>query len=389
MAAGVLEYALSRMPKILLSVALLALAAGCRRPAAPARLGVAVPLTGDLETAGRGIERAVRLAVEEANAQGDLPRPLELKVEDDRAEPMRAREVAAALGADPDVFAVVGHLTSGCSIEAARQYSTAGLAMITPSATAPEVTLQQTREDWSGPRVVFRLPPSDAVQGAFAADFAATRFGHKSVLIVRDGTPYGDGLAREFRRRFEERGGRIVDELTVARGQQDFSTLVDHARGLQFDLLFFGGVFAEAAPLLRHLRTGGLRRPFLSGDGSKNEDLFRLAGAAADGAFFTVGGVPVEHLPSAADFVEKYRARYGGANPRTFDHYGYVAARLAIAALRKTGSTERAKIVEALRRAEADTMVGHLSFDAKGDTQKSIISMTKAVYQEKRFELVY
>lgn len=362
--------------------------AACSRPAKPVKLGVAVPLTGDLQSAGKGIERAVRLAVEEASAKGDLPRPVEVRVEDDAAEPGTAVEAARRLVADPDVFAVVGHLTSGCSLEAARVYSPASLAMLTPSATAPAVTSQQAEEGWSGPRVVFRLPPSDSIQGAFGADFAIERFGYRTVYVIDDGTAYGQGLAKEFSRRFEGRGGMITGSSSIGRGQRDFSGVLADIARIKPSLVFFGGVFAEVAPFLRQLRGAGIATPFLSGDGSKNEDLFKLAGPAVDGAFFTVGGVPVENLPSAADFVERYKAKYGGAFPRTFDHYAYVAANLALAALRKAGP-DRAKIVDALRRSETDTMVGLLSFDNKGDTQKSIITMTKAVFQEKRFEPVY
>lgn len=371
------------------AVSAAALALACSKPEPSAKLGVAVPLSGDLESAGRGIERAARIALEEAQSHGDLPGPVELMPLDDKAEPAAAAEAAAKLVADPQVFAVIGHLTSGCSLEAAKVYAGAGLAMLTPSATAPEVTSQQTRDDWSGPRVVFRLPPSDSLQGSYAADFALTRLSLKSVYILRDGTPYGDGLAREFRRRFEERGGKVLGEAPIARGQKDFSEPIAQAERAKPDLLFFGGVFTEAALILKQLRATDSKLAFLSGDGSKNDDLFRLAGAASDGAFFTVGGVPVENLPSAADFVERYKARYGGAAPRTFDHYAYVATRLALAAFRKAGGPDRAKVLEALRRTEAQTMLGDISFDSKGDTNKSFISMTKAVYQEKRFELVY
>src|SRR5688572_17258681 len=88
-------------------------------PARPrATLAVAVPLSGDLAADGRGIERAVRLAAEQARGTGRLPAELEVRAYDDRADTREASAVASAIVSDPSVFAVVGHLTSGCSIEA-------------------------------------------------------------------------------------------------------------------------------------------------------------------------------------------------------------------------------------------------------------------------------
>jgi branched-chain amino acid transport system substrate-binding protein len=354
---------------------------------APVKLAVAVPLTGDLAADGKGIERAVRLAVDDQTAKGGLPAPVQVEAFDDGGDRERAAAVAREVAADTSVFAVVGHLTSGCSLEASRVYAASGLAMITPSATAPQLTLQQTKPEWTGPRVVFRLPPSDAIQGSYAAEFAR-QLGLERVYVVEDGTAYGESLAAEFERAFQSRGGGIVGQDAVARGAKDFSTALSRAAAQRPDGLFYGGVYSEAGLLLRQARERGLRAAFLSGDGSKTDDIFRIAGPAADGAYFTVSGVPVESLPSASDFVERYKARYGGQAPRTYDAYGYEAAEAALQALRKRGR-RREKIVDALRALSFESMLGLIAFDGKGDSLKSTITMTRANFKEKRFEPVY
>lgn len=369
-----------------LSLSAAALCACGGTPPAPAHLAVAVPLSGELARDGRGIERAVELAVADETAKG-LPAPVQVVAFDDGGQDQAAADAARQAAADPAVFAVIGHLTSGCSLTASRVYAEAGLAMITPSATAPEVTQQQELPEWAGPRVVFRLPPSDAIQGGYAAQFAR-QLGLSRVFVVDDHTTYGQSLASEFERGFQARGGKIAGRESVARGQTDFAPLVGRVAAASADGLFYGGVYAEAGELLRQARADGLKAAFFSGDGAKTDDIFRIAGAASDGAYFTVSGVPVEDLPSASDFVARYKARYDGQAPRTYDDYGYVAAELALEAFRKAGPS-RAKVLEALRATDADTMLGVVRFDGKGDTLKSTITMTRANFGEKRFDTVY
>lgn len=377
------------MPRRTVLAALLAFGCACSPDGgAPARLLVAAPMTGDMAGEGRGLERSVRLAVEDEAAESGLP-PVEVAVLDDRADPFEAVSVARRAVEDPAVFAVIGHMTSGCAIEASRVYAQAPLAMITPSATATRLTAQQDRPDWGGERVVFRLPPSDSVQGEYAADYAVKRLGLKRFVLVHDSTPYGLGLAEAFRGALERRGGRTLGFEEVSRGDQDFAAAARIVSDLRPDAVFFGGLYMEAGLLLKQLRAARWSGTFLSGDGAKNPELFSTAGEAVDGAYFSVGGVPVEALPSASDFVARYQKQYAGAVPRTFDHYGYEAARVALAALRKAGGPDRRKVLEAVRSTQRRAMTGSIVFDAQGDTLSGIVTMTKADFAHKKFEVAY
>jgi branched-chain amino acid transport system substrate-binding protein len=352
------------------------------------RLLVAVPITGDMAASGQGVERGVRMAVEDETELGGLPK-IEVVVSDDRSDPFEAAAVARRAVGDPQVFAVIGHLTSGCAIEASRIYSQAALVMITPSATATSLTTQQDRPDWGGERVVFRLPPSDAMQGEFAADYAVKRLSLKSFVLVHDRTPYGLGLAETFRGALERKGGSVSRFEAVSLGDKDFGPAVKAIIASRPDAVFYGGIYMEAGLLIKQARAAGYRGVFMSGDATKNSDFFEAAGAAGDGAYISIGGVPVEALPSAADFIERYQKRWAGAVPRAYDHYGYEAARVALVALRRAGYPDRKKVLEAVRNTNMRAMVGDIAFDSKGDTLRGIVTMTKADFAHKKFEVIY
>lgn len=370
------------------AVLVLALLGACSRPgSAGGALGIAAPMTGDMGPEGQGLERSVRMAVEDEAAETGLP-PVPVVAFDDKADPFEAISAARRAVDDPTVFAIIGHMTSGCAIEASKIYAQAPLAMITPSATATQLTAQQGRPDWGGERVVFRMPPSDNVQGEFAADYAVKRLLLKRFVLVHDRTPYGLGLAEAFKDGLERRGGTALSMEPVSRGDKDFSAAVQAVVSAGPDAVFYGGLYLEAGLLLKQLRAAGWRGTFMSGDGAKNPDLFETAGPAVDGAYFSVGGTPVESLPSASDFVERYQKKYAGAMPRTFDHYAYEAARVALEAYRKAGP-DRKKVIEAIRVTKRRAMVGDIVFDSKGDTLKGLVTMTKASFALRKFEVAY
>src|SRR6266566_1147152 len=130
----------------------LALAA-CSGSGGPVVLGLAGPFG---QPRGASMLKAAQLAVNQINAKGGLHgRPLELRVADDSGSEDVAVRIAAQLYADPAVVAVIGHLSSGTTLAAARVYGAGAtpVVMISPSASSP---------DLSGiSPYVFRVCPSD------------------------------------------------------------------------------------------------------------------------------------------------------------------------------------------------------------------------------------
>lgn len=351
------------------------------------KLAVAVPLTGDVGTEGQGIKRAVEMAVAEVNASGKLPFKVVVAAFDDRADPKEAVNVANLISSDPSVAAVIGHYNSNCCAPAAQVYNRVGLPMISPSCTNPKVTQQQLEPSWAGPRTVFRVVPTDDVQGPFAADFAYGKLKLRSFAVVHDKTSYGQGLADEFRKRFEAVGGKLVSFDGITIGDKDFKALLTRIKAAKPEAIYFAGLYTEAGLLVKQSKEVGFAGKFFSGDGSKTDGIFDVAGAAADGAYLTITGVPVEDLPSAQDFLARYKQRYPSDPVKPFDHFGYEAASIVLAALQTAGA-DRAKLTEAIRVINFEGLLGTTRFDEKGDTINKIITMTRADSKTKTFPQV-
>jgi branched-chain amino acid transport system substrate-binding protein len=358
------------------------------------RIAVAVPLTGDMGTEGQGLRRGVELAVEQVNASKRFPYKIAAAPFDDRADPKEAVNVANLIVSDPRIVAVIGPYNSGCAIPAGKVYARAPVAMISPAATNPEVTSQQLSPDWIGPKVIFRVVPTDDVQGEAAAQFAYGRLHKRRMALLHDKTPYGQGLAEQFKKTFEQLGGKIVSVDGISVGDKDFKALLTKIKGEDSrpEGIYFGGLYTEAGLLLKQMRELGMKDPFafISGDGSKTSALFDVAGDAADGAYLSIVGVPVEELPSARQFIADYKKRWTGSGEelKPFDHFGYEAAQIIFAALERAGVPDREKVLEELPKTRYTGLLGLTTFDEKGDTLNKIVTITRAHAKDRSFSSV-
>lgn len=123
--------------------ALLAIAPLAARADTVVKIGFAGPLTGPNANYGKDLENGVKMALDDAKAQGvkinGQPVSFELMAEDDQADPRVGVQVAQKL-VDEGVSVVVGHFNSGTTIPASELYEKAGLPDIDPAATNPTIS---------------------------------------------------------------------------------------------------------------------------------------------------------------------------------------------------------------------------------------------------------
>ena len=362
---------------ILFSMAL----AACGKNEAPAansatadelvvKIGASAPLTGPQAHIGKDNENGTRMAIEDANAKGLMiggkKARFELLSEDDQADPKTATIVAQKL-VDDKVNGVIGHLNSGTTIPASRIYSDNGIPQISPSATAVAYTAQ-------GFKTAFRVMANDGQQGKVLGEFAAKNLGGKKIAVIDDRTAYGQGLADEFVKSAQANGAQIVAHEYTTDKAVDFTSVLTLIKGKQPDLMFFGGMDPQGAPMLKQLRALGLKAKFMMGDGGYTPKLIENAGAAAEGAYASLPGVPLVQMPGGKDFSQRYEAKY--KQPiELYAPYCYDAVNVMIAAMQKAGSAEPAKYLPELAKVEYDGVTAKIAFDEKGDIKGGAITL--------------
>jgi len=347
----------------------------CKSNGKTIRIAVALPLTGDIAALGQGIKRAAQLALEEANQKNRFPGvELEMKAYDDRSDPKEAVDVANRIVSDRNTIAVIGHFNSGCSIPASKVYAANHLPMISPAASNPKLTIQQLDPNWKFPKSIFRVNTTDDVQGSFAGEFAATHLKLKRACIIHDKTAYGQGVAEEFRKRFEALGGTALSFDGISVADKDFNALLTRLHQLKPQLIYFGGDYAGGGLIVRQTRGVGEKAVMMLSEANLDPEFLRVAAETAEGVYITFLGSPTELLPTGKSFVEAYKARFPGEEIHPYDAYGYEAMNIILSVLEKTGP-DRDKITAALPSVAYKGVLGETKFDSKGDTLNHTITL--------------
>jgi len=357
-------------PRIYIMVAALALLwSGCYKTpdnsnSLSVRIAAVAPTTGSQAEVGQDLINGIKMAVEETNANGGvLGKKIELVVFDDSADPKEAVNVAHKIASDPSIVGVVGHMNSGTMKPASPVYNKAGIPVVMPVPTNPEITKQGFRE-------LFRVPPTDLDQGTDIARYALDRLGKKKFAIVHDSTAYGQPLAEVVRKTVEGAGGQVVSFDGITEGEKDFRAVLTKIKAANPEVLFFGGIYNEGGLLAKQAKEVGLQVPFLAADGTFSDKFIELAGPAAEGAVMSFIAPDEATNNATRAFGEKFRKQYGGI--KAFAPLGYDATRVLIAGIQKAGKPDRQAIIAALHAGDFSYagVTGESRFDNDGNNSR-------------------
>jgi branched-chain amino acid transport system substrate-binding protein len=358
------------MKKIFLFFAVLSLIVfGCQaKQKDTIKIGIAGPMTGDQAKMGMDFKNGVSLAVEEWNSKGGvLGKKIDMIISDDQHDPKQAVSVANKM-VNEGVVGVIGHFNSNCSIPASDVYNRAGIPVITPGSTNPQLTDKGYKE-------IFRVCGRDDQQGKAGADFVRDQLKLKNVAVLHDKTTYGQGLADEFKKYLGSKIN-VVYYGSIVQGDKDFKMVLTAVKSRNPELVFFGGIYPEAGLLVKQAKELGFNAPFMSGDGTIDPKFIEIAGAAAEGTYLTFSPDP-KNIPSAKGFIERYLPNYGEIGP--YSIYAYDAANILLNAIKEAGSTESKAVIEKLHSMDFNVALGNIKFDAKGDVTISpyVVWITK------------
>jgi branched-chain amino acid transport system substrate-binding protein len=283
---------------------------GCAviKPGETIKIGMGSPLTGDNASFGIDISNAGKLAIIDAGQFEGFS--FELASEDDGGTPEGGAAVANKLVSDPTVVAIAGHIFSGATSSAIPIYEKAGLPMMSPSATNPDLTK-------SGSKVFNRLVFTDADQGRYAAEYLFNVLKAKNIAIMHDGQAYGQGLATVVNDQFTALGGTVVAFQAITPGLSDYSAPLADVASKNPEILYYGGYVAEAVVIINQMKAAGLTNTtFFGDDGTFGQDFLDRTGANGNGAYATA------LIPAASPAKDKFDAAYLAA-------YGQPAGKLS------------------------------------------------------------
>jgi len=344
------------------------------KPAAPAEPTVVVkiahagPLTKKTPHLGKDNENGVALAIDQTNAKkikidGKVLK-LEMISKDDEGDPKVGTTIAQQL-VDAKVAAVIGHLNSGVTIPASEIYDKAGIPTISGSATNPTITER-------GLKTVFRTVGRDDQQGPAIAAYIASELKGKKVAIAHDKTAYGEGLAKEVEKTLKAAKVGIIANEQTTDTETDFKAILTKIKAKNPDVVFYGGMDQTGGPMLKQARELGIKATFAFGDGACTNEMFKLAGDAANGLVCSQAGLPAS--AASKEFTDGFKAKFK-TDVLQYAPYFYDATLAVVEAMKKANSVDPAKFTPELFNVSFTGATGKVEFDAKGDRKDAEITI--------------
>ncbi|MBI2458085.1 MAG: branched-chain amino acid ABC transporter substrate-binding protein [candidate division NC10 bacterium] len=337
------------------------------------------PLSGGQAALGEGIKLGAQLAIEQLKgAVEKLGFKVELVPYDDQAKPDVGVANAKNIIADKDILLVVGHLNSGVAIPSSEVYKDVKLAMVSPANTNPVVT------DRNLPNIT-RVCGRDDVQGVVGAEFAKG-MKVKSAYVIHDKTTYGQGVAEFFRDHAKKIGIEVLG-FEGTEEKSNFDPIITPMKAKNPDLIYFGGIYDQAAPLFKQAREKGVKSKFLGPDGMDSSDLTKIGGKAVVGMNYTSVAGPVTVYPKAKKFADDYKSKFK-KDPEPFAAQAYDSMAIGLkaieAAIKAAGGKlpSREAVSTAVRKTKHTGLTGTIEFDEKGDPKKALYFILQVVSED-------
>ena len=345
------------------------------------KIGHIGPTSGPQSNYGKDNVNGVRMAVDDLNAKGvsigGKKVKFEVISEDDVADPKQGTAASQKL-CDQKVAGAAAFLNSGVAIPSSKIFHDCGIPVITGAATNPDLT----KPGWN---TTYRVIANDNALGAALADYVAKTLKLKTVAVIDDRTPYGQGLASVFKKAVEKQGVKTVANEFTNDKATDFMAILTTIKSKKPDAIFYGGMYPQAGPMLRQMAQLGMDNiKFLGGDGICVPALAKVAAGAKplENVVCADGGVSLAKMPGGTEWKKRYDAKYPG-DFQLYSPYFYDATMLLADAMQRAGSADPKVYIPFLQKADYKGVTSHLRFEKNGEMKDPSYTLSRFIGAEK------
>jgi branched-chain amino acid transport system substrate-binding protein len=304
------------------------------------KIGFQAPLSGFAATDGKSAKIAAEMAIEDINNSGGvLGQKLELVPYDDQAKSDQAIFTANKLIGDDGVKFVVNGSYSASGRAAAPVFQKAGIPMIAAYGVHPDIT--------TAGECCFRMVHLGPPQGAAAAAFIGKKLGFKRISAITMDNDYGQATMDGFLAAAPKYGIQILNKYSYALQDRQFGSIVASVKRDNPDAIYITGYFFTGGPLVAQLRAAGVTAPIIGSQAFDSEKFIEIAGPAANGTYIVDSFDRARQDPALQKFFTGFEKR-AGYPPEGVAAVTYSAVRLMADAIKRAGSTEQAKVRDAI-----------------------------------------
>jgi branched-chain amino acid transport system substrate-binding protein len=293
---------------------------------------------------------------------------------------------------DSSVVAEIGTFNSGCAeieIPIDNQAANGPLAMVSPANTyvglthaGPGTAAGEPQKYYpTGTRNYARVVAADDFQGAADATLAK-QLGIKKLFVLNDAEAYGQGVATNMSNAAKKLGIKIVKFEAYNPKATSFSALAVAIKSSGAQGVFIGGLICENGGKLVHdIATGVPGLKIMLPDGfTPVSSTVQQSGGTANGAYFSVAGLPNTKLPAAGQaFVKAFSKDQGGAQVQPYSVYAAQAAQVILQAIKSSDGTRAGVNSQVFKTHIANGILGPVAFNKNGDVTSNPVTIYRAV----------
>jgi branched-chain amino acid transport system substrate-binding protein len=331
-------------------VAAMVLAAGVARAADDIRIGAFLSVTGVMSPMGDPEHKALTMLVERLNAEGGINgRPVKLVSYDDGSDPEKAAMLVKRLIDNDGADIILGGSGTPTSMAV---LTTVERAEIPYVSMGGGIAIVEPVRKW-----VFKVPQTDRM-AAIKVFADMRRRGLTRIALLSENVGFGKSGHDQSLALAPAHGIEVVADEVYSPKDPDVTpqlTRIRAAKGVQ--ALFIFGTGTGPAVATRNLRQLGLTLPVYQSHGVASREFLRLAGGAADGMRLPVSALAVvdrladadPQKPVAAAFKKAFEERWRSDVDMVSGH-AYDALFIAVDAIRRAGTTDKAKVRDAIEQ---------------------------------------
>jgi branched-chain amino acid transport system substrate-binding protein len=314
----------------------------------PIRVGAFLSVTGPAAFLGDPEQKTLELYVEKLNAAGGvIGRKLQLVAYDDGGDAEKARTFAKRLIEQDRVDLIVGGTTTGTTMAAVPLVEAAQVPFVS---LAGAVVIVEPVKRW-----VFKTPHTDRMAcDKIFVDMRSRGIGR--VALISGAGGFDKSMRAQCLDVAKTHGIQVVADETYGAGDTDMTaqlTKIKNTPGVQ--AVLNAGFGQGPAIVTKNYRQVAMAVPLYQSHGVASKEFIKLAGDAAEGVRLPAAALLVaETLPDTdpqKKVVVGYKREYEGkfkSEVSTFGGHAYDGLMLAVEAVRKAGSTDKAKVRDAL-----------------------------------------
>ncbi|GAC1338115.1 MAG: ABC transporter substrate-binding protein [Acetobacteraceae bacterium] len=334
----------------------------------PIKIGI---IAEESAIAGAGISKGARMAADAINAKGGVDgRKIELVVYDDHSQAADAVRAFQRMVSDDKVVAVIGSYISEVALALQPWAARTKVPYITTGAASNEIS-RHVHEEYAKNKYTFH----EWMTSAFIADSVCDsvkellqpKYSIKTAVVFSEDAAWTTPLDAEYLACLPKIGIKVLDHIRFSPDTNDFTPIYNKIEGLKPDVIVTGISHVGVQPTVQWAQQQ-VPIPMVGQSSQATSGTFwkDTNGAAFGVITQSAAAQGAELTPATQPFMAEYAKLYGEPPPYT-GFSTHDAVNVVAEAVKRAGSTESEKLVDALEKTDYVGTIGRVQFYGKDD----------------------